>query len=520
MQNTVKWATLAFFLNLMKPILPAGSIRLWDTFTIAHEPISSWQLMERAVLALFDQTIQLIDPAKDTVWVFCGPGNNGGDGLGLAYYLHHAHAKVIVVLAGESKTPEQAKSLERVIHAGNIPIFTWPDLPQGTPDVIIDSLMGSGIQGKLHPPFDAIVSYVNGLDVNVISLDLPSGLTREYALVYPVIQARWTLTIGGWKEDLFMAHNEPFLGKVTLVDIGLAADFPPANQATMHLLEQDDITCRLKTRPRFSHKGMNGHAMLIAGSAGMTGAAVLAAEACLRAGCGKLSVHVPASGYPIMQVAIPEAMVSQDIHSQCWSSVPSLDRYQAIGVGCGVGTNALSKRALKLFLAQVTCPIVIDADALNMISEMKREGEQVIFPENAILTPHPGEFHRLLDMADSTCWEDLETLRSFSMHNRVYTLLKGAYTRICTPEGKIYFNPTGNAGMATAGSGDVLTGILTGLLSQGYSPENASIVGVYLHGLAGDIALQNIGSPESLIARDIIHHLGQAFHQTAHAPTK
>lgn len=504
----------------MKPVLAAESIRLWDMFTIAHEPVSSWQLMERAVLALFDQTIQLIDPAKDTVWFFCGPGNNGGDGLGLAYYLHLACARVIVVLSGESKTPEHALALERVLQTVDIPVFNWPELPHGTPDVIIDALVGSGIHGKLGAPFDSIVSFVNRLNVSVISLDIPSGLTRDCVLGHPVMHARWTLTIGGWKEDLFMAINEPFLGKITLVDIGLASDFPPANQAAMHLLEQEDITHRLKPRLRFSHKGMNGHAMLIAGSACMTGAAVLAAEACLRAGCGKLTVHVPVSSYPIMQVAIPEAMVSQDMHSQCWSSVPSLDRYQAIGVGCGVGTNALSKRALQLFLAQVTCPVVIDADALNMISEMKRDGEQVIFPENAILTPHPGEFHRLVDMTDLTCWEDLETLRTYSMHNRVYTLLKGAFTRICTPEGKIYFNPTGNAGMATAGSGDVLTGILTGLLSQGYSPENASIVGVYLHGLAGDLALQSVGSCESLIARDIIHHLGPAFHQIAHDPTK
>lgn len=504
----------------MKPVLSIESIRLWDTFTMAHEPVSSWQLMERAVLALFDQIIQRIDPAKDTVWVFCGPGNNGGDGLGLAYYLQLSHVRVNVILSGESKTPEHAKALYTVLQAGNIPVFTWPDIPQGTPDVIIDALMGSGFQGKLHSPFDAIVSFINGLDVSVISLDLPTGLTRECSDGQPVIHAKWTLTIGAWKEDLFMSCNEPFFGKVTLVDIGLASDFPPANQAPMHLLEQEDITRRLKPHSRFSHKGMNGHALLVAGSSGMTGAAVLAADACLRAGCGKLTVHVPASGYQIMQVAIPEAMVSQDIHRQCWSSVPSLDRYQSIGVGCGIGTNALSKRALRLLLAEVTCPVVIDADALNMISEMKRDGETVIFPENAILTPHPGEFHRLTDTADSTCWADLESLRSFSTHNRVYTLLKGAYTRICTPEGKIYFNPTGNAGMATAGSGDVLMGILTGLLAQGYSPENASLVGVYLHGLAGDIALQHVGSPESLIARDIIQHLGHAFHQTAYEPTK
>ena len=263
----------------------------------------------------------------------------------------------------------------------------------------------------------------------------------------------------------------------------------------------------LKKRHRFAHKGHFGHALLICGSHGMIGAAILSARACLRAGPGLLTVHVPGCGYQMLQSTVPEAMASTDSHEKRWTEAPDTTKYAAIGVGCGIGQGDTTFKALQVLLSQIKSrPLVLDADALNLISVGHLQHE---IPRDAILTPHPGEFDRLFGPSENS-FQRLERLRFFATKYRSYILLKGAYSCLATPTGKCFFNPTGNPGMATAGSGDVLTGILTGLLAQGYGHEGATLFGTFLHGRAGDIAAAELGQ-EALVAGDIIERLGKAF---------
>ena len=263
----------------------------------------------------------------------------------------------------------------------------------------------------------------------------------------------------------------------------------------------------IKKRRKFSHKGTFGHALLIAGSYGKMGAALLAAEACLRSGVGLLHVHIPKVGYQIMQTALPEAMISLDRYDNYFSEVPDLGLYNAVGIGPGLGTEHQSQMALKLLIQEFTAPMVFDADALNILSE--NPTWLAFLPAGSILTPHPQEFERLVGKWDND-FEKLEKQRDFAKRHNLYVVLKGAHTSISTPDGNCYFNSTGNPGMATAGSGDVLTGIITGLLAQGYTPGQAAVLGVYLHGLAGDIAAKKFGQ-EAMIAGDMVKLLGKAW---------
>ena len=272
-------------------------------------------------------------------------------------------------------------------------------------------------------------------------------------------------------------------------------------------VEKSDIASLIPIRNRFAHKGDFGHALLIAGSHGKTGAAVLAARACLRSGTGLLTVHIPACSEIILQTAIPEAMIETDAKQEHITHLESVAKYNAIGIGPGIGCNEKTSEVLLQLFEKANQPLVLDADAINLIA--RNEQLQRALPANSILTPHPGEFDRLAGISKNA-YERLQKACQWTVQYKSYIVLKGANTAICTPDKNCYFNPTGNPGMATAGSGDVLTGIILGLLAQSYSPLNASLAGVFLHGLAGDIAA-NEKSQESLIASDIIENLGCAF---------
>ena len=272
-------------------------------------------------------------------------------------------------------------------------------------------------------------------------------------------------------------------------------------------VEKTDITPLVPVRNPFAHKGNFGHALLIAGSRGKTGAAVLAAKACLRSGAGLLTVHIPACGEIILQTTIPEAMIEIDESHDFITGLNITSKYNAIGIGPGIGCNEKTAAVLHRLFDDANQPMVLDADAINLIAQDKQLQQKL--PENSILTPHAGEFDRLAGNSENAC-ERLQKACQWAVEHKSYIVLKGANTAICTPNKECYFNPTGNPGMATAGSGDVLTGIILGLLAQSYSPLNAALVGTFLHGLAGDLAA-NLKSQESLIASDIIENLGAGF---------
>lgn len=494
----------------MHPVLTATMIRAWDRFTMEHEPVASWALMERAVAALRNIIRTDYPPARHPVTVLCGPGNNGGDGLGLARWLARCHYRVRVILAGESATVDHARNLALLSDHPEVGIWRWPDRPcEALPGTLwVDCLLGTGCTGALRPPFPDILAWLADQPGIRISVDMPTGLPSEEGPGGACFPADRTLAFQVPRPSFFLPQSAPWLGDWEILDIGLHPGFPGLVEADTFLLSLPDLAPRLPKRARFAHKGQCGHALMIAGSTGMYGAARLSAEACLRSGCGKLTLHLPGKGVPVLQSALPEAMVRADAHQDCWSVAPDLAPYQAVGVGCGIGRNGLSARALKDLLHPSCPPLVLDADALNLLAEQPDLLRRV--PEGSILTPHPGEFARLCPEPNGP-GDPWRTQRAFCREYRVILIRKGAYSAIGLPDGRIYLNPTGNPGMATAGSGDVLTGILTGLLAQGHPPQEAAILGTYLHGLAGDLALAACGSEEALLAGDIIRHLGRAF---------
>ncbi len=355
-----------------------------------------------------------------------------------------------------------------------------------------------------------IVQKINTHHNIVISIDIPSGLMGEdnsENIAENIIQANFTITFQFPKISFLFAENEKFVGGWEVLPIRLHPDGIAQTQSIYFYTEREDILQILKKRLRFGHKGTYGHALLIAGSFGKMGAAVLASKSCLRSGVGLLTTQIPHLGYPIIQTAVPEAMASVDQHDYTFTEFPELAQFSAIGVGPGIGLKSNTKKALCELLEKSQVPLVIDADALNILAENKTWLEKL--PENSILTPHPGEFKRLVG-ASSNSYENIQKQLDFSKKHKVVVVLKGAFTSISTPDGKLYFNSTGNPGMATAGSGDVLTGIILGLLTQGIQPEKAAVAGVYIHGLAGDLATKEI-SEISLVAGDIIEFLGKAF---------
>ena len=496
-------------------ILSTEQIRLADQYTIAHEPIASIDLMERAATALFGWIRQRLNP-DSKVMIFAGMGNNGGDGLALARLLFEQGHQVAVYLVRytQQMSPDCAGNLARLQEYTQVEtheILGENDFPEiGNDSIVVDAIFGSGLNKAVSGFTASLIRWINDADPLVIAVDIPSGLFADQALKSQkgeVIQADYTLTFQWPKLAFLLPENDVFVGRWEVLPIGLHPDFIRQTETNHHLVEPEQVRSILRNRPKFSHKGTYGHALLIAGSENKSGAAILAAKACMRAGAGLLHVHLPGASVVSMQTAFPEAMISRDESEVCFSHLPELAAYQAVGVGPGLGMEASTASALKLLIQECKVPMVFDADALNLLAENKTW--LAFLPPNTILTPHPKEFERMTS-AYANGFERLELQRKLAMRHKIIVVVKGAHTTICLPDGKCYFNSTGNPGMATAGSGDVLTGMILGLLAQGYSPAKAALLGVYLHGLAGDLAAEKTGM-ESLISSDIIAHLGHAF---------
>ena len=495
-----------------------SQIKELDAYTIKHEPIRSTDLMERAAQAFTDAFCMRFQNSGQRIIVFAGPGNNGGDALSIARMLYQKDYFVETYLfnpKGEL-SPDCLNSKKNLFKLPQIKFtevkntFIPPDLREN--DIVIDGLFGSGLNKALEGGFASVVEYINSQKSVVVAIDIPSGLFGEDNAGNTgntIVKADYTYTFQFLKLSFLFAENEQFTGKIEVLDIGLHPEAINSIPTPFQLIQKENIRDMLKPRSCFAHKGHFGHALLIAGSLGKMGAAVLAGKACLRSGTGLLTVHVPQSGNEIMQISLPEAMTSIDDDSSKLSMLPELSLYNAIGIGPGISTNEITAKALQDLFQQSDKPLIIDADALNLISNDPLLLESV--PPDSILTPHTKEFDRLAGNSVSS-YERLHKAMDFAISTKTYIILKGRYTAVCTPSGECWFNPTGNPGMATAGSGDVLTGILLGLTAQSYTPLEASLLGVYLHGLAGDIALDN-NSEESLLSGDIICHLGMAFRE-------
>lgn len=500
-------------------IVDVSQIREIDKFTIEHEPISSIDLMERAATSCVNWITEQFD-TKTKFNIFCGIGNNGGDGLAIARLLSEKKFKVNVFIIRYSETPSEdfKVNLQRLSALKTIAIQeinTISDLhlkhfhEEGKTEVIIDSILGSGLNKPVDGVIADVISFINQQPSPVISIDIPSGLYCDQlnAATDLIVKASFTLSFQFPKLSFMFSETAEYIGEFTVLDIGLHRDQINHTQTKNYFITKNDVRVFLKTRSKIAHKGVFGHALLVAGGYGKMGAAVLAAKACVRAGVGLLTIHIPKSGYEILQTSLPEAMVEVDSEANFITDNIRIEKYNAIGVGPGIGTEKQTQNVVKLLIQNTTVPIIFDADAINSISENKTWLSFI--PANSVFTPHPKEFERLISKTENSL-ERLKIQREFSIKYAVYVVLKGAHTAISCPNGDVYFNSTGNPGMATGGSGDVLTGIITSLMAQGYTSQQSCILGVYLHGLAGDFAAHE-KSEESMIASDIIEHLSVAF---------
>ncbi|MCR5678909.1 MAG: NAD(P)H-hydrate dehydratase [Prevotella sp.] len=497
-------------------IFNSAQIHELDHFTIENEPVKSIDLMERAAQQL-TRAITARWNKEVPVVVLAGPGNNGGDALAVARMLIERGYQVQTFLFNITGklSADCAENRHRLCDKKGRPLLTEvtqefdpPQLDAGM--LVVDGLFGSGLNKPLAGGFASLVKYVNASSAQVVSIDVPSGLMTEdnsYNVRANIIRAHVTLTLQHTKLAFLFPEHQQFIGELQVLDIGLSREGTDRIDANYTLAERQEVAPLLRIRDAFAHKGQMGHALIVAGSFGMAGAAVLATKACLRSGAGKVTVHTPRRNSPIIQVAVPEAVLHLDREETIFSETIPTDDFQAIGIGPGLGTNEQTGIAMIAQLRRATCPLVVDADALNILATHHAWMQQL--PKGIIITPHPKELERLEGQCVDS-YERLSKARLLAERLQGYVVLKGHHTAICMPDGHISFNSTGNAGMATAGSGDVLTGIITALLARGYDQRHACIIGVYLHGLAGDLAAAELGE-ESLMASDIIQYLPKAF---------
>lgn len=494
----------------MIKILSSSQIKELDEYTIASEPIASIDLMERACRAFTNWLVERFD-ATHRIGIVCGTGNNGGDGLGIARMLHDWNypVKVWIVRGGVKETDDFRINLQRIENIISVTEITSPCSTDLFADrtILIDAIFGSGLSRPVEGIYKEVIAHLNQQNAIRISVDTPSGMFADKHSEGEIFRARHTVCFQMPRLGFMMSENHGFTGEWHVVDIGLCKKGLQEIQSRYYQTTLKSARKIYKPRNKFDHKGKFGHALLIAGSTGKMGACILAAKAALRSGLGLLTTHIPKSGYSIMQTAVPEAMASLDQSDHHFSDQQVIGEFQTIGIGPGLGQHPDTQKALGKLLEKASNPMVIDADALNLLashSEMLH-----LIPAGSILTPHPKEFERLVGNWHND-FERLLKLEEFSKKIKSVIVLKGAYSTIACPSGKVYFNPTGNPGMATGGSGDVLTGILTGLLAQGYTAEESALLGVYVHGLSGDLAAREKGLT-ALIASDLIDFLPTAL---------
>ncbi|MDX9811324.1 MAG: NAD(P)H-hydrate dehydratase [Bacteroidales bacterium] len=496
-------------------IFKSGQIRDIDRLTISKEPVTSIDLMERAASGLL-RHITARYTADKRIFVFAGPGNNGGDGLALARMLYGRGYEVTVFfIAFSDKTTDDWKAnrkrLEGISGLHYSVISHESELPVLSEDLLcVDALLGSGLTRPAEGLAAATIRHINESRATVVSVDIPSGLFGEDNqgnIPENIIRADLTLTFQFPRLSFFFAENRNYTGEWELIDIGLDPEAIKETPSSFSYAVESDIKAIMKRRSRFAHKGNFGHGLLVAGSYGKMGAALLGARASMRSGTGLLTCHIPSSGLQALNIFVPEAMASPDTDEKTVTGIADPSSYDAVAVGPGMGTEELTCLAFRKLLESYRKPMVIDADGLNILA--KHRDWLSMLPPGSVLTPHPGEFARLAGSTEDG-YARLMRQVEFSKKYNCILVLKGAYSSVTSPEGQVSFNSTGNPGMATAGSGDVLTGIILSLLASGYDPFEAAIASVFVHGLAGDIAALETGY-EALMASDLIDNLGKAF---------
>ncbi len=496
-------------------ILNASQIREIDAYTIKNEPVASIDLMERAAKKCFEW-IRRHMKKYQTVKIFCGMGNNGGDGLVIARMLAGTGRKTIVykVLHSDRPSADFAINEKRLTGVKNLHLETLSDQDEmpdiSTDDLVIDAMLGSGLTRPLEGLLASVVQHINASHATVVAIDFPTGLfctDNRSNDPHRIIRADYTLSFQVPKLAFMFPSNEKFLGHWYLIDIGLHPEAIQKTETKNHLILASDVSSLYRPRKKFAHKGHFGHAYLMAGSYGKAGAAVLTAKAAIRTGAGLLTAQIPNAAYSVFQTAVPEAMCIPDENPHFVSSAESINGYNAVGVGPGLGTHEQTSRALKLLIQNTNVPMVLDADALNILSENLTWCG--FLPKASIFTPHPGEFDRLAGKTTDD-HDRLEKAIELAHRFQVYVVLKGAHTVVVCPDGRCFFNSTGNPGMATGGSGDVLTGMILGWLAQNYTPLHSCILAVYLHGRAGDLAANGKGH-EGMTAGDIIEMIPKAI---------
>lgn len=499
-------------------LLTAAQTRALDHATLQAQGISSVELMERAATACTTWLLDHLRPAFSTeIHVLCGPGNNGGDGLAVARQLHEAgYAPQVWLLPAERYSADfthNRQQLSDAIRCQELSARRLPPLPAGA--VVLDALFGTGLTRVLDGLPATVVKHLNQSAATVVAVDMPSGLLSDapQPTDTAVVRARYTLSFELPKRAFLLPRNAELVGDWTVLTIGLDQTFIHNEPVDNYFVDAALLAGRLPRRARFSHKGTFGHALLLAGSYGKLGAALLAAQACLRGGVGLLTVRTPGVGYAVLQTAVPEAMALPDPASDFVTELPELLPYAAVGMGPGLGQEESTAEVLRLLLQQVGSrrALVLDADALNLLATHRELLAKL--PPNTILTPHLKEFERLTGEPARDDYHRLDQLRAFCQEYRCYCVLKGAYTALGTPDGPTYFNSTGNPGMATGGSGDVLTGMLLALRAdQRLSPLDAALLGIYAHGRAGDLAAAQTGEA-GLIAGDLVRFIGLALRE-------
>ncbi len=484
-----------------------------DEFTIKKQEITSDALMERAALGIFNWMHQRLQGNPIKIHLFCGIGNNGGDGLALARHLkeHDYDIKVYVVNYSEKRSKDFLLNLNRLKDRKLWPEFVdeqHQKITIGPDDIIVDAIFGIGLNRSPSPWVGDLIKQINGSSAFVLSLDIPSGLFMDSVPELPerVIQANHVLSFQCAKLPFFLPETAIYANQWEILDIGLDQEYLSMVETKYRLTGKYEVLPIYRPRLKFSHKGTYGHAVLIGGGYGKIGAVSLATMACLNAGVGLVTAYVPRCGYVPLQTGVPEAMVLTDANERQITAVEIPFKTQAIGIGMGMGTEEETIRAFEKFLKGNSTKLVVDADGLNILSKAPELLHKL--PEETVLTPHPKELERLVGKWKDD-FEKLAKVKEFSKKYGCIIVVKGAHT-IVVDKGMGYINTTGNPGMATAGSGDVLTGIITGLIAQGYTALDASIFGVYLHGSAGDITASKEGY-EAVTSSKIMENLGVAF---------
>lgn len=524
-----------------KAVLSAAQLRAVDKATIDQRGISSLLLMESAATACYyalygelqkrgnvDERVtpsssdlaelddfeleeELNQPFvhRSPVLILCGSGNNGGDGWVIARLLHGANFAVTVLdfAVEDSRSEDNRANFSRATAAGVNIVSAAPDQPLPTlaPNtVLIDALFGTGLNRPLTDAWRSLIDNINSSAVTVWSVDVPSGLFVDKPAGAAAIRAETTFSLGYPKLAEYLPEAASFYGEIVRINFSLVSPGESGLVPYATLYDKSNVKSTRKRRNKYDHKGTFGHALLVVGAHGTMGAAVLAARTAMRAGLGLLTCHVPACGYQIMQISVPEAMCITDEAERYVSDVKNIARYTTVGVGPGIGQDDDTAEALRDLLYRAEKPMVIDADALNILG--KHPDWWASVPAGSILTPHPKEFDRLFGPHESTAarWQ---TQREQAERQGWVIVLKGGHTTVACPDGLFTINTTGNPGMATAGAGDVLTGLLTGLVAQGYAPAEAARYGVCLHGMAGDDATF-IRNQEGIVASDIVNNVG------------